>query len=174
MLKPALLALANAMPNSSLGFQLRVRLLRMAGMKLGKSMVIMAPLTVLPQLAAGTISIGRKSYLGARCRFGGRAGVSIGEFAQIAPDVSFDTATHTLDFEAGKARPTIQHPITVEDHVWIGTGARILGGVTIGRGAVVAAGAIVTKNVAPLTVVGGVPAKPISTVKEAAPGTLAG
>ena len=121
MLKPALLALASAMPNGRIGIQLRIRLLRMAGMKLGPSMVIIGPFTVLPQRAARKISIGRKSYLGARCRFGGRAGVTIGEFAQIAPDVSFDTATHTLAFEAGKARPTIQHPIAIEGHVWIGT-----------------------------------------------------
>jgi acetyltransferase-like isoleucine patch superfamily enzyme len=53
----------------------------------------------------------------------------------------------------------ITRPITVEDNVWIATGAMILPGVTIGEGAVVAAGAVVTKDVEPWTVVGGNPAR---------------
>jgi maltose O-acetyltransferase len=59
----------------------------------------------------------------------------------------------------------ITAPVTIEDYVFIGPRAIILPGVTIGRGAVVAAGAVVTKNVAPGTVVGGIPAKPIATRK---------
>ncbi|GGC11224.1 hypothetical protein GCM10011494_32460 [Novosphingobium endophyticum] len=54
----------------------------------------------------------------------------------------------------------------VEDHAWIGSGAIILPGVTIGRGAVVAAGAVVHRDVAPLTVVGGVPARFLRAVEE--------
>jgi maltose O-acetyltransferase len=53
-------------------------------------------------------------------------------------------------------------PVTIEDHVWIGSRAMILPGVTVGRGAVVAAGSVVTKDVAPMTVVAGVPAKPVA------------
>ena len=53
-----------------------------------------------------------------------------------------------------------RNPVTIEDDVWIGDRATIIG-VTIGRGAVVAAGAVVTKDVAPNTIVGGVPAKVI-------------
>ncbi len=56
----------------------------------------------------------------------------------------------------------IEHkPIVIEDDVWIGARATILGGVTIGRGAIVAAGAVVTKSVPPFTIVAGVPAKPL-------------
>jgi acetyltransferase-like isoleucine patch superfamily enzyme len=53
--------------------------------------------------------------------------------------------------------------ITIEEDVWIGAGVRVLDGVVLGRGCVVAAGAVVTKSVAPRIVVGGVPAKQIST-----------
>ncbi|HPU00025.1 MAG TPA: DapH/DapD/GlmU-related protein, partial [Armatimonadota bacterium] len=56
-------------------------------------------------------------------------------------------------------------PIVIEDYVWIGSRATVLPGVRIGRGAVVAAGAVVTRDVAPLTVVGGVPARPIGERK---------
>ena len=52
-------------------------------------------------------------------------------------------------------------PIVIEDDVWIGARVTVLGGVTIGRGAIVAAGAVVTKNVAPYSIVAGVPAKPL-------------
>jgi maltose O-acetyltransferase len=54
-------------------------------------------------------------------------------------------------------------PVTIADHVWIGSRAMILPGITVGEGAVVAAGAVVTRNVEPYTVVAGVPACPIST-----------
>ncbi len=51
--------------------------------------------------------------------------------------------------------------VTIEDYVWIGARAIVLPGVTLGRGAVVAAGSVVTKNVASMTIVAGVPAKPV-------------
>ena len=71
-----------------------------------------------------------------------------------------------MDFAPGHARVTVQKPIVVGDHVWIGMNAIILPGVTIGRGAVIAAGAVVSKDVPPMTVVGGVPAKPLRQVTE--------
>ncbi|WP_165251625.1 DapH/DapD/GlmU-related protein [Adlercreutzia sp. ZJ304] len=55
-------------------------------------------------------------------------------------------------------------PIHIEDDVWIGSGAIVLPGVRIGRGSVVAAGAVVTKDVPSMTVVGGIPAKPIKRI----------
>ena len=87
-------------------------------------------------------------------------------FAQIAANVCFETASHEVDFAPGHARVTVQKPIVVGDHVWIGMNAIILPGVTIGRGAVIAAGAVVSKDVPPMTVVGGVPAKPLRQVTE--------
>jgi len=67
--------------------------------------------------------------------------------------------------DAEKGRGRISKPIVVEGEVWIGCGAIILQGVTIGRGAVVTAGAVVNKNVESLTVVGGVPAKIINRIQ---------
>lgn len=161
-----LLALANMMPRTRNGDRIRKRLMQMAGLSLDMSMAVSGPTTISPPGAAKTIAIGGNSYLGPNASFGGRAGVTIGRFAQIGPNVGFHTVSHSLDFETGKARPSIENPILVDDHVWIGAGAMIMGGVTIGRGSVVAAGAVVTKDVPPMTVVGGVPAKPIREIQE--------
>lgn len=99
--------------------------------------------------------------------------VRIGRFCSIAEGVSFVTCDeHPLDrlstfpFRVrvmGESGPEAfgKGGITVDDDVWIGYGATILDGVHIGRGGVVAAGAVVAKDVEPYTIVGGVPAKPI-------------
>lgn len=88
--------------------------------------------------------------------------VYIGNYVMIGPNVTFVAQNH--DFSDWTKPMILSHgyrigKITVEDDVWIGANATILSGVTIGRGAIVAAGAVVTKNVDPYTIVGGVPAK---------------
>ena len=59
--------------------------------------------------------------------------------------------------------PEVLAPVTVCDYAWVGSRAMILPGVTVGEGAVVAAGAVVTRDVAPYSVVAGVPARPVGT-----------
>lgn len=103
------------------------------------------------------ISIGRRSNINPNCMFDSRGGViSIADYVDISPEVNIWTLQHdtqSTEFE------TIGGSVFIEDFVWIGNRAIILPGVTIGRGSVVAAGSVVTKNVAPNTIVGGVPAK---------------
>lgn len=82
--------------------------------------------------------------------------ITIGDRVCIGEDVRLLTGSHSL------SSPTfdlITRPITIKDNVWIATGAILLPGVTIGEGAVVAAGSVVTKDVEPWTVVGGNPAR---------------
>jgi len=165
-LKPFLVSLSNILPRSKSGLHLRRFLLRLAGLKMEKPVVIFGPLTIMPPGAGHLISIGSRSFLNTHTRFGARGGVIIGRFAQIGANVSFETVSHEIDFESGKARRDVEAPIVIEDHVWIGSGAIILGGVTVGRGAIVAAGAVVTRDVPPLTVVGGIPARMLRTVNE--------
>lgn len=160
------LAFANRAPRGRAGIRLRRLLLVLAGLKLARQVVVIGPVTIMPVGSGGRISIGSRSFLNSNTRFGCRGGVTIGRFAQIAANVSFETGSHELGFATDHARTDVTAPIVVEDHVWIGTGAIILPGVTIGRGAVVAAGAVVHRDVAPLTLVGGVPARFIRAVEE--------
>ncbi|NOS92870.1 MAG: CatB-related O-acetyltransferase [Cyclobacteriaceae bacterium] len=95
----------------------------------------------------------------------------IGNYVSIAPDVVFllgvnhptDTLTtfpfYTKLIQRSSIDALSKGPIFVDDEVWIGTGAKIFSGVTIGKGAIVAAGALVTKNVEPYAIVGGNPAR---------------
>lgn len=90
----------------------------------------------------------------------GRMGMAIGENVNISEDVFIFSLHH--DMGSSDFAPS-GGPITIGDHVFVGARAIILPGVEIGRGAVVAAGAVVTKDVAPLSIVGGVPAREIGT-----------
>lgn len=107
---------------------------------------------------AHRITIGRRSIVGPRCHLDARGGITLGDDVNVSGYTRFMTAKHEVqdpDFTASFA------PITVGDRVWFGLGATVLGGVTIGEGAVVSAGAVVTKDVEPYTIVGGVPARKI-------------
>ena len=106
------------------------------------------------------VAIGRNSRINRNCTLDIRCGLTIGDNVSVSPDVMILTLSHDyndptfVDLDTG--------PVTIEDHVWIGSRAMILPGVTVGRGAVVAAGSVVTKDVAPMTVVAGIPAKPVA------------
>jgi maltose O-acetyltransferase len=102
------------------------------------------------------IKIGEGTIVGYATFIDGREPVSIGSHTDIASEVMIYSQEHdlsTLDFVAQGA------PVTIGDYVFIGPRAIILPGVSIGDGAVVAAGAVVTKDVEPNSIVGGVPAK---------------
>lgn len=94
-----------------------------------------------------------------------RGGLEIGPDVSISPYVTILTAQHDMNHPRFKY---VSKRVVIEDHVWIGAKATIMPGVTVGRGAVVAAGAVVTRDVEPLTVVGGVPARPIAVRDDAA------
>ncbi len=92
------------------------------------------------------------------------APVVFGDDVMIAPGVLISTATHPLDPSKRKKGLETAKPITIGNNVWIGMGAKILEGVSIGANAVVAAGAVVNKDVKTNTVVAGVPAKVIKNL----------
>lgn len=92
--------------------------------------------------------------------------VTIGKDVFIAPGVVISAATHPLDAERRVTRHFQSHPIMIKDRAWIGANATILTGVTIGKNAVVAAGAVVTKDVPDNCLVGGVPAKIIKEINQ--------
>jgi maltose O-acetyltransferase len=103
--------------------------------------------------------IGDDTIIGEQVILDGRAPLRIGNHVDIASRALLYNSEHDIqsaDFHQ------IEVPTTIEDYVFIGPQAIILPGVTIGKGAVVAAGAVVTKNVAPYSIVAGIPAKPIA------------
>ena len=109
------------------------------------------------------IQVGKNVFINACCHFQDHGGVTIGDDCQIGHNVVFATLNHGL---APKDRKiTYPAPIVLGKNVWIGSNATILQGVTIGDNAIVAAGAVVTKDVAANTVVGGVPAKFIRNIE---------
>lgn len=91
--------------------------------------------------------------------------IRIGRNCLIAANVSLlDSDGHGVSLaDRAKANP-VSEPIVIEDNVWIGANAIVLKGVTIGRGAIVAAGSVVTRDVAPMTLVGGNPARMIKAL----------
>ncbi len=110
------------------------------------------------------ISVGENVFINACCHFQDQGGVTIGDGCQIGHNVVFATLNHRLAAEERKY--CFPAPIVLGKNVWIGSNATILQGVTIGDNAVVGAGAVVTKDVAANTVVGGVPAKFIKNIEE--------
>ncbi|WP_277121258.1 MULTISPECIES: DapH/DapD/GlmU-related protein [Bacteroides] len=103
------------------------------------------------------ITVGENVFINACCHFQDHGGVTLGDGCQIGHNVVFATLNHGLSPEE---RPiTYPAPIVLERNVWVGSNATILQGVTIGENAVVAAGAVVTRDVPANTIVGGVPAK---------------
>ena len=107
------------------------------------------------------ITLGKNVFINSGCCFQDQGGVRIGSGCQIGHQVVFATINHPLDPE--KRHGVEMSPIVLEDNVWIGAHATILKGVTIGHDSVVAAGAVVTHDVPPRTVVAGIPARPVKT-----------
>lgn len=106
------------------------------------------------------INIGRKTIINQQCALDGRGGLTIGDYVDISPGVWILTDGHDMNDPLFRE---ILAPVSIGNHAWIGSRAMILPGVTVGEGAVVAAGAVVTRDVEPYTVVGGVPARQIGT-----------
>lgn len=112
------------------------------------------------------ITIGKDVFINSGCHFQDQGGIEIGDGALIGHNVVLATINH--DTIPGNGRKNHYAPIKLGKNVWIGSNATILPGVTVGDWAVIAAGAVVTNDVPPYTIVGGVPAKIIKRVKEKA------
>ncbi len=117
---------------------------------------------VIRKLGEG-ITIGDRTAIGMRNFLHGGGGIVIGDDCLLGPDVILISENHIADdLEIPiRAQGERRARILIEDDVWIGAKAVILAGVTVGRGAIVAAGAVVTKDVEPHAIVGGVPAREI-------------
>lgn len=103
------------------------------------------------------ISIGKNVFVNHACTFMDRGGIILEDNVLIGPKVNLITTNHPLN--SSQRRGTISLPIVIKRNAWIGTASTVLAGVSIGENSVIAAGAVVTKDVPANTIVGGVPAK---------------
>lgn len=110
---------------------------------------------------SGRIVFGENSYCASHCVFGVNKEILIGKNVMIANAVSIRDTDHIFeDINLPMIHQgMISNSVVIEDDVWIGHGTTILKGVRIGKGSIIAAGAVVTKDVAPYSIVGGIPAK---------------
>lgn len=131
--------------------------LRCLGMKIGTGSFVMKRCQMInPNL----IRIGQHSHINTQCLLDGRGTISIGDNVSVSHRVNLMTGSH--DYRSPHFQGVFK-PIVIEDYAWIGVNATVLQGVTIGRGAVVCAGAVVTRDVEPFAVVAGIPARQIAT-----------
>lgn len=117
--------------------------------------------TILKGYHKNEMRIGSGSWIGQMCFFHSAGGITIGQSVGIGPNVQILTSNHR---EEGRQKPIMYAtldfaPVVIEDDCDIGIGTIILPGVTIGRGSQVGAGAVVTNDIAPYSVVAGVPAR---------------
>lgn len=109
------------------------------------------------------ITVGRRVFINMGCKFQDQGGITIGDDCLIGHNAVLATLNHGfLPSERSDMHPA---PIVIGNKVWLGANVAVLPGVTLGDNAIVAAGAVVTKDVAANTVVGGVPARFIRTIK---------
>ena len=127
--------------------------------------------TLWPQVKISCVGRNRKSLarvtIGERCSIGDRSEIHAGGEVVIGQNViiAWDCVIMDRDYHSVDGGKEIIRPVHIEDDVWVGCRSLVLKGVTIGRGAVVAAGSVVTKDVPPYTLVAGNPAVPIRQVR---------
>ena len=136
---------------------LRRGYLKLVKARIGKGSFVMKNVYIQ---SPNHLTIGEGSHINRGCVIDARGGITIGNSVSISHGVNIMTGSH--DYKS----PTfagVFAPICIEDYVWVGVGCTILQGVTIGEGAVICSGAVVTRDVREYEVVAGVPAKKIAT-----------
>ncbi len=108
------------------------------------------------------IMVGKNVFINQNCTFMDRGGITIDDNALIAPRVNLITINHCL--EPSHRRDVYSKPIHICKNVWIGTNTTVTQGVTIGENSIIAAGAVVTKDIPANVIAAGVPAKVIKNI----------
>lgn len=147
------------MNNTSEQKQIRNLLSQITESEIDESVVVFTPLYI--NYGKHT-KIGKNVFINFDCVFLDLGGITIEDNVLIAPKVSLLSEGHPV--APNERQSLVPGPIHIKKNAWIGAGATILPGVTIGENAVVAAGAVVSKDVAANTIVGGIPAKIIKSI----------
>ena len=147
------------MNNSADPAEIRELLSQITGSAIDESVAVFTPLYI--NYGKHT-KIGKNVFINFDCVFLDLGGITIEDNVLIAPKVSLLSEGHPVN--PNERQSLVPGPIHIKKNAWIGAGATILPGVTIGENAVVAAGAVVSKDVAANTIVGGIPAKIIKSI----------
>ena len=139
--------------------EMRERLSEIVGSEIDKSTTVFVPFHTN---FGKHIKIGRNVFINHACSFLDLGGITIEDDVLIGPRVNLTTENHPVD--PTKRKHLELKSILIKRNAWIGAGATILPGVTVGENSVVAAGAVVTKDVPDNTIVGGIPAKFIKSI----------
>jgi acetyltransferase-like isoleucine patch superfamily enzyme len=142
--------------------EIRALFSRLTGQQVDDSFLLIPPFYTA---GGDEIRVGRNVFINQNCTFYDLGGLSIADDVMIGPNVSLITTGHPLQPSQRRAA-TIGKPIAIERNVWIAAGATVIGGVTVGENSVVAAGAVVTRDVPANTLVGGNPARIIRSIGE--------
>ena len=149
--------------------KLRQRILRAYGAEIGEDSRIHGPMLIIGDLHDFSgLRIGSRAHIGSDSLFDLSAAIRIGNRVTISPRCSLLTHVNVGQSALQKIYPPARAPISIEDDAYLGTGVTVLHGVTIGKCAVVAAGALVKHDVSPHTLVAGVPATPVKTLATSA------
>ncbi|MBR0570559.1 sugar O-acetyltransferase [Microvirga sp. STS03] len=151
--------LVQQMNNSSNPEEIRNLLSRITERKIDASTAVFPPLYI--NYGKNT-SIGKNVFINFGCTFLDLGGITIEDDVMLAPGVKLLSEGHPLSPE--ERQSLVPKSIFIKKNAWIGANATILQGITVGENSVVAAGAVVSKDVPANTVVGGIPAKPIKTI----------
>lgn len=138
------------------------------GITLGRNVWVQD--SVIINANRGHVQLGDRSWLGPFCLVYGNGGVEIGDNVLVAAHTTINSVSHSserCDIPIND-QPVLSDPVLIEDDVWIGLNAVILQGITIGRGSIIGAGAVVTRSIPPWSIAVGVPAKVIGK-REGAP-----
>jgi maltose O-acetyltransferase len=140
--------------------RLRAAVYRLAGLRIGRRTRLLGRLEIEGTGdIAPNLRVGDDCLLNSPLYLNPSAPITIGNHVGIGHHVVIITDTHHIGAGAARAGERVARPVSIEDGAWIAARVTILPGVTIGRGTVVAAGAVVTKDVPPNTLVAGVPAR---------------
>jgi acetyltransferase-like isoleucine patch superfamily enzyme len=140
--------------------EIRALFSQLIGKKVDESFLLIPPFYTA---GGNEIRVGHKVFVNQNCTFYDLGGLNIADDVMIGPNVSIITTGRPLEPSKRRAA-TIGKPIVIERNVWIAAGATIIGGVTIGKNLVVAAGSVVTKDVPSNTLVGGNRARVICSI----------
>ncbi len=141
--------------------EIRDRLSEIIGTEIDKTTTIFVPFYTN---FGKHIKIGKNVFINHDCSFLDLGGITIEDDVLIGPKVNLITENHPIN--PSQRKSLVLNSIRIKRNAWIGAGATILPGMTIGKNSIVAAGALVTKDVPDNTIVGGIPAKFIKTISE--------